>query len=232
MEPMADAIGDGRVLVVGIGLDRYRGDPNILSADELARWRRMRSVGKRREYLAGRSAMRRVLGLLVDADPRDLAIEHGAHGKPEIAGSDRVHFNLSHSGDQALLAVSKTGPIGVDIEETRAGRPFKRLARRFFTSAEADWLLGLPPGDVAAGFYRLWTLKEAYLKAIGTGLTLSSRAFEVDPESDPPRLIGTSTGQLAAEHWAMQVLPTEPGYHAALCTPAGLLGYRQVSLDN
>jgi len=228
----SDALGAGRVLVIGIALDLYEGDPGVLSDAELTRFRRMRSAGKRREYLAGRSAMRRVLGPLIDVEPRDVPIEDGAHGKPEVGGHDGVHVNLSHSGDRALLAVSRRGPIGVDIEAARPGRPFRRLARRFFAPAEYDWLDGLAAGEVADGFYRLWTLKEAYLKAIGTGLTLSSRAFEVDPETDPPRLVGTSTGQLAAECWAMQVLPIEPGYHAALCTPAGVLDYRQISLPD
>lgn len=230
MELTSDVLNDGRVMVIRIALDLHEGDAEVLSASERSRFRRMRSVGKRREYLAGRSAMRRVLGPLIDMEPRDVPIESGVHGKPEIGGHDGLHFNLSHSGDRALLAVSRHGPIGVDIEVARPGRPFRRLARRFFHPAEYDWLQGLPAGDSAAGFYRLWTLKEAYLKAIGTGLTLSSRAFEVDPESDPPRLVGTSAGQLPAEQWAMQVLPTEPGYHAALCTPAGVLDYRQVSL--
>ncbi len=230
MELALHPVSDDEVLIVAIALDLYQGDPDILSTTELARFRRMRSAGKRREYLAGRSAKRRVLGPLIDMEPRDVPIESGVHGKPEIGGHDGLHFNLSHSGDRALLAVSRHGPIGVDIEAARRGRPFRRLARRFFHPAEYDWLQGLPAGDIAAGFYRLWTLKEAYLKAIGTGLTLSSRAFEVDPESDPPRLMGVSAGQLPAEQWAMQVLPTEPGYHAALCTPAGVLDCRQISL--
>lgn len=227
----ADALAERPVLVVRIALDRYRGDVDVLSPDELARFRRMRSVGKKREYLAGRSAMRRVLAGLVDVDARDVAIENGPHGKPEVGGQGDLHFNLSHSGDRALLAVSRRGPIGVDIEAARTGRPFRRLARRFFSPSEYQWLDGLPTAGVADGFYRVWTLKEAYLKAIGTGLTLSSRDFELDPESDPPRLLGTPPGQMAAEKWAMQVLPVEHGYQAALCAPAGLLD-RQVRLSD
>ncbi len=213
-----------------IALDRYRGDPDVLSAAESARFRRMRSVGKRREFLAGRSAMRRVLAPLIDADPRDVPIEHGGHGKPEIGDHEGLHFNLSHSGDQGLLAVGRRGPIGVDIELARPGRPFRRLARRFFAVPEFDWLDGLPAADLADGFYRLWTLKEAYLKAIGTGLTVSSRAFRFDPEIDPPLLVRTPKGHEAPECWAMHVLPADPGYHAALCMPAGRFDYRQVSL--
>jgi len=232
VELTSEALGDDRALVVRVALDLYQGDAGVLSATERARLRRMRSVAKQRDFLAGRSAIRRVLGPLLDADPRGVSIEDGVHGKPELTGSQRLHFNLSHSGDRALLAVSRRGPIGVDIEAARPGRPFRRLARRFFAASEYDWIQGLPARDLADGFYRLWTLKEAYLKAIGTGLTLSSRAFQVDPRRDPPRLVTTPAGQLAAERWTTRVLPIEPGYHAALCTPAGLLDCRQVSLED
>ncbi len=226
----ADMVDDVSVLVIEIDLCAYPGDAEILNTSERARLRRMRSVTKKREYLAGRCLTRRVVGDLTDTEPRDVRIEHGPNGKPDLARTHGLHVNLSHSGERALLAVSRHGPIGVDIEVGRTGRPFARLSRRFFAPSEHEWIQGLAAADVASGFYRLWTLKEAYLKAIGTGLTLSSRTFQVDAESDPPRLIETSPNQLTAEHWTMRVLPTEAGYHAALCTPVSLLRYRKVCL--
>ena len=79
-----DTLGDDEVLVVGIALDSYRGAQDLLSDPEGARFRRMRSTAKRREFLAGRSAMRRVVGALVETEPRDVRFEFGAHGKPVL----------------------------------------------------------------------------------------------------------------------------------------------------
>jgi len=222
-------LGPADVLVVGIALDSYRGDEALLSGAEGARFRRMRSTAKRREFLVGRSAMRRVLGRLMRTEPQDVRFELGAHGKPGVAGEHRLYFNLSHSSERAVLAVTRGGPVGVDIEAARPGRPFHRLAKRFFAAPEYESLQGLSATEFADGFYRLWTLKEAYLKAIGTGLTLSSRAFEIDA-GDPPRLVKTAEGHLGADHWGLQVLPAEAGYHVALCTPAGVSDVRPVAL--
>ncbi len=218
-------------VVVRIALDRDTGDPNVLNSAEHARWQRMRSPTKQREFLVGRTAIRRAIGALTATAPAAIEVAYGAQGKPYVKGDTRLHFNLSHSGDLALLALSRRGPIGIDIEIERARRPFRRLANRFFAAPEAAWFEATPAGRQRQAFYRMWTLKEAYLKAIGTGLTLSSRAFVIDAASEPPRLTKTSAAPAVTDGWALQSLPGDDGYAAALCTPTGVADYRRMSLN-
>jgi 4'-phosphopantetheinyl transferase len=189
----------------------------------------MRSSAKRREFLVGRTAIRRVLGAILEMPPAAVTLVEGPHGKPHIGATPPLQFNLSHSGDQAILAVG-TAPLGVDIEQMRSGRPFTRLADRFFAAVEAQWLHAQPAASRQRAFYHLWTLKEAYLKALGTGLTLSSQSFSVDAAADPPRLLQTPPDRAAAASWNLRWLPAATGYCAALCTQAPLVEYRQVAL--
>lgn len=219
-------------LVAHVALDREPGDPAVLSADERARWERMRSHTKRREFLVGRTALRTTLGALLGVPPRDLRFEYGPHGKPLLAQHPALHFNLSHSGDRAVVVVCRRGPVGVDIEALRPSRPFRRLADRFFAPPEADWLASLPAAAQRNAFYRMWTLKEGYLKAIGTGLTLSSRAFVIDAGVEPAQLVETPADQQDASAWTLHEVSATAGYVAALCTPTSVVHYREVSVPD
>lgn len=217
-------------IVVAVPLDEAPVDPDVLDPAEHARLRRMRSERRSREFAAGRTALRTVLAAVLGVEPSAVPIVSGPHGKPMLREPATVHFNLTHSGELGLLAVGTAGALGVDVERVRAGRPFLRLAERFFTPAESRWLRSRGGAARRDAFYRMWTLKEAYLKALGTGLSVSSRAFELDAD-EPPRLLSGVSGHAPAERWALQFLPVPGDYRAALCTPAGDVEYRLVSLS-
>ncbi|HJO02784.1 MAG TPA: 4'-phosphopantetheinyl transferase superfamily protein [Acidobacteriota bacterium] len=228
---MLPALGGSRTIDVwSFVLDGALAAPEVLDGVERARLRRMRSPSKRLEFLVGRSMLRTVLGDVLDVSPAEVLIEYGAHGKPRLPG-DELTFNLSHSGDRALVAVAAGGRVGVDVEQRRPRRPFRRLSRRFFAEAEDRWLHGLQAADRAAGFYRAWTLKESYLKAIGTGLAFSSRHFAMELACDPPRLMETGYPGDEPALWHFATPEVRGGYAAALCWdgPARRVRRRQAS---
>lgn len=146
-----------------------------LSEDEEARAGRYVHARDRMAFRAARAGLRRVLGLVTDRDPACLTFRQDAAGKPFLPGGPS--FNLSHSGDWALLGVTPAHPLGVDLE---AHRPVETaVARRFFSPAEQAALRRLPITDWPTGFFRLWTRKEAVVKALGTGLSHPLDSFDV-----------------------------------------------------
>jgi len=145
-------------------------------------------------------------------------ILRGEHGKPYAPGLDGLDFNLSHARNHVLLAFAHNQPLGVDLERLDREHAVEDLARRFFAPAEADSLKRLPSPQQLPAFLRLWTCKEAVLKAIGAGLSfgLSRVAFELSDDGIP-----TGLGQLAPaagmpRDWCVTLLEPAPGFAGAL----------------
>ena len=155
-------------------------------------------------------------GLLLNIALRDCGLQAGEmrtgeYGKPCFPALPDFHFSLSHSGGLALCAVSAL-PLGCDIEQIRGDR--LRLAARFFHPEEHAWLLSLPEGERQAAFFRLWTCKESFIKAIGRGLSLPLDSFCVLP-GDPPALRQTADPR----QWFLRSFRLDE-YACALCTQA------------
>ena len=153
----------------------------LLDGAERAGCRRLRGARARREQVAARAALRRILSLYVGRPPGRLEFRRGPFGKPYLrqrAGPE-IYFNLSHSGGFGLVGVTRAAEVGVDLEFRRRDRDWRRLAARFFAPEELAWLEGLPAGERLGGFYRIWTLKEAWLKATGHGLRYGLGRFAV-----------------------------------------------------
>ena len=125
----------------------------------------------RRRWVASRWALREILGRYLDEAPEELVLEVGERGKPRIAGSTSVRFNLSHSEELALVAVTEAGEVGIDIERVDPDRHFLELARHGLDPAEADLVRRAPAGERPGAFYRAWVRKEAIGKCTGAGLT-------------------------------------------------------------
>jgi len=133
--------------------------------------------------MAARGTLRRVLGRYLNREPSDVRFEYGPWGKPSLARPDSesgLCFNLSRSHDLMLMALTRGHEVGVDLEHTGRDRPVLELAIRFFAPGDAKALEDLPDGERTRAFYRLWTSKEARLKAAGTGLGLLDRNDSID----------------------------------------------------
>ena len=151
---------------------------DILSEDERARAARFRFDHDRKRFAAGRTAMRLLLAGYLKAKPEQIHFTYGPAGKPAIAGS-KVAFNLTHSGASALLAFALDCQVGADVELIRLIDDFPALAQYSFAPGEYQRWQALPADQKARAFYRCWTRKEAYLKAIGEGIAHRLQKFEV-----------------------------------------------------
>jgi 4'-phosphopantetheinyl transferase len=143
-----------------------------------------------------------VLATYTGTPAHALRFERARHGKPYLVGHS-IRFNLSHSGDLALIAVARDREVGVDVEAIRPERDVVGIARHFFAPGESEALSAEPPRRRAAAFYRCWTRKEAYMKACGLGLALRPDSFDVS---------------LVPPGWHFVDLAVGDGYAAALVT--------------
>jgi 4'-phosphopantetheinyl transferase len=153
----------------------------ILSPDERIRAGRFHFAGDRARFISGRGLLRTILGRYLDLPPAELKFTHGPHGKPELTGvCSSLQFNLSHSDDLMLLAVTHARAVGIDLEMMRDNVPFQALADYYFEPEDAWSLRLLPPAQRAWKFYDLWTSAEARLKATGIGLTKGLKVIASD----------------------------------------------------
>ena len=149
------------------------------------------------------------LALYLDAGTADVQIDLEPNGKPRLRGGE-LHFNVSHSGDAMLLAVSRDHDIGVDLEFSRRPRRVIELAQRWFDPSEAAALQALPESSRQAAFLRLWTCKEAALKAHGGGISsgLHNVAFKVNEIGEIDEAVDPM--------WRVVQLKPGPGYVGAV----------------
>jgi len=161
---------------------------DLLSPEERVKAARFRFDHDRHRYIVAHAALRLVLAGYLHCKPADVLLQPGALGKPLLAGPGRVgslSFNLSHSGDWGLLGVGQQEHIGVDIEQYRDIPDLQEVAATVLSEAELSVLHTRPAQERAACFLRLWTRKEAVVKATGAGIGTALDAIEIDP-ADPP----------------------------------------------
>jgi 4'-phosphopantetheinyl transferase len=159
---------------------------SLLSPDELARYRRYQVPHAARTFLAARVLLRSALSQYCAITPADWRFETNPWGRPRIATSNApagLSFNLSHKPGCVACLIGYGRALGVDVEDTAAGRPHVlELVERFFSPSEAAELRALSVERQCDRFYELWTLKESYIKARGMGLSLGLSRFSFTPE--------------------------------------------------
>ena len=193
-------------------LERFR---RTLEASELERAGRFYFDKHRRHFIVGRGFLRTVVARYLGAQPHALRFEYGAYGKPALGSGHTLRFNLSHSNEVALLAVALDAELGVDVEHIRADFATEDIARRYFSRAEVEVFNALPPEERVAAFFRCWTRKEAYIKAIGKGFSQALDAFDVTlaPEVAPALLRAEEDD---ASRWFLTDVPVGESYAGAL----------------
>jgi len=152
---------------------------DTLSTDERARAARFAFERDARRFRHGRAMLRGLLGHWCQQAPHALQIATGPQGKPFLPDQASCHFNLSHSANQAMLAISATHELGLDLEALRAPTELAALAGQIMTPAEWVVWSALPDADRLGAFYLCWTRKEAALKALGTGLLVEPHTLDV-----------------------------------------------------
>ncbi len=204
---------------------RLSANPDVIAfplpADQKERATRFHFDHDRVRYIASHVALQKVLGEYTGLKPGEISFQTTPKGKPHLNGDHRAltAFNLSHSADYALIAVTRGVEVGVDIERHRYSIEYVDLSERFFTLAEREWLDALPSGSRAEGFFRVWSAKEALLKALGTGLLAPLREVGVRLESEH-RIAFDSKAQADIGRWKGCELNLVPGYSAAVVMEA------------
>jgi 4'-phosphopantetheinyl transferase len=174
----------------------------------------------RGRFLVARGFLRRLLSVYTGTPAARHRITYGPRGKPGLQASPsrRLQFNLAHSGEMAVFAFASTLPLGVDIEEVRPIEDLLSIARSTFTAGEVRTLVDLGARDRAPAFFRCWTRKEAYVKAVGEGLYLPLDSFEVSLRPGEKAEITAGVGR---NEWSLYHLEPAEGYVGALAVPKG-----------
>jgi 4'-phosphopantetheinyl transferase len=199
------------------GPDEVEGYCQLLSQAERVRADRFQFPHDRRRFAVSHGCLRMLLGRHLGMDPAVMEFDHTEYGKPFLARAPDFHFNLSHSGERALFALSADHLVGVDIEFLHKEVDALALARRYFAPNECASLEAMPAERRQRAFFACWTRKEAVLKAMGAGLTVPLDQFEVsvDPEA-PPRLLASAG--LPDGHWALCSVDVGPDYYASIAS--------------
>lgn len=202
-----------------LGRERTAAMHELLSLDERERAARFRFDRDRDRYVAGRGLLRCLLGAYTGREPAAIAFSYGPYGKPSLQDA-ALHFNLSNSGAVALIALSASAELGVDLELAREDFSREHIAERFFSPAEVRDLRALAPEEQPTAFLRCWTRKEAFIKARGDGLSLALDSFDVTLQPGQPAMVTrTAWSEEEPRHWGMQDLSDdEGGFIAAVAT--------------
>ena len=221
--PSPPTIPIGRVDVWRVRLDAppmAGSEGNVLSPDEIARASRFHFEKDRIHFTRCRSALRGLLAGYLAIPAAEIRFEYLASAKPQLAAEQNpraLQFNVSHSAGMALIAVGSEHRLGVDIEKIRSDVDTALLAERFFSLRERAGLQALPEHLRVPGFFACWTRKEAFLKAIGDGLSFPLADFSVTTHPDlDPELEEISGNTEAGKQWFLADLSVFDGYRATV----------------
>lgn len=213
------------VRVWEFGLDVPQDDMNdcerLLSSDERERAARYVLPVVRSRFIVARARLRSILGEILGVPGDQPTFTYAEHGKPYLAPpwhASGYRFNLAHSADRALLAVARDHDIGCDLETHRGLRYGPAVARRFFSEGENAELSQYDGEAWTEAFFRIWTLKEAFVKAHGAGLTFPTRSFTVTiQDGEANCLVAVEREPKARERWHLQSIETRQKDPGAVC---------------
>lgn len=190
----------------------------LLTADERERARRLTRAEARLAYVVGRGVLRSLLARQIGCGPEEVPICYNRFGKPELPGGGGPFFNLSNASGRIAIALGPEAKVGIDIERVRDGEDWPELSRRFFAQREAGYLASLDPAERTAAFFHIWTRKEAYLKALGSGLSTPLDAFCV-----PPGPLGDQVARVedGSQAWEVRAIDCGEQFAGACVVPAG-----------
>ena len=200
-------------------LDRPEPEVDALSAllapDEQARASRFHFDRDRRDFIVARGLLRLLIGHYLGCVPAEPAFVYGPQGKPALRPDTGLHFNVAHSSGVALFAFAVDGPLGVDVECIRPVE-HEALAERFFSQAECAALEHVPADHRHEAFFTVWTRKEAYIKALGGGLSVPLDQFDVSVEAAADTSLVVERKPGATMPWIVHNIDAGPEFRGAL----------------
>lgn len=228
------ACGEGEIHVWLASLEQepraVRALHATLSAEERQRADRFHFARDCEHFVVARGVLRDILGRYLGAPPAGIRFSYSQYGKPSLkegSGGGRLRFNVSHSHGLALYAVARAREVGLDIEYLRDDLAGQEIAERFFSPAEVAALRALPVTQRTAAFFNCWTRKEAYIKALGEGLSHPLHRFSVSLiPGEPAFLLHAEDDPSAPARWWMTAPPVADGYAAAVVAEGGVARVR------
>ncbi|MGL5832081.1 MAG: 4'-phosphopantetheinyl transferase family protein [Waterburya sp.] len=195
----------------------------LLSTDEIARANKFHFVQHKSRFIAARGILRQLLGNYLKVSPCSLTFTYSDRGKPQLPHNSLLQFNLSHSQNYGLFGFTLNHLIGVDLEYQRVMPDALNIAQRFFSVREFKMLAEVPQEQQSKLFFQLWTAKEAYLKAIGTGLSGSLASIEISfDENHSPYLSPSQKDQVETNAWSLYSCTPEINYLGAIAINSGI----------
>ena len=167
-------------------LSKFNGNPiapGVLSQEEISKGERFHLQAKRDNYYQAKSITRLLASRYLNIRAGSIAIHATRQGKPYFEGKDRIHFNTSHSANMFVIAFSDA-PVGVDIELVRELTDLKSVASNVFSLAEHTHFAGLVPAEQSKYFFKLWCIKESFLKLTGSGLSGEPKEIAISEHDD------------------------------------------------
>jgi 4'-phosphopantetheinyl transferase len=205
-------------------IERISALEQTLSSDERDRAMRFHAERDRNRFIVGRGVLRTILSSYLEVNPAQLHFVYGPRGKPmltDLPGSSTLYFNVAHSNELILFALTRAGAVGIDIEWLQLIRDTEVVARRFFLPREVAELAALPRERRALAFSNLLTRKEAFLKATGAGLSAPLAEIEVSfTPGELPRLLSIAGNLQAAACWTLEDLSPAADYKGAVAVAA------------
>lgn len=188
----------------------------VLSDEELARASRFVYDLHRNRYVAGRVALRELLGRYLDLPASDVCFRYSEYGKPEVP-RETLRFNVAHSGDLAVIGLTAHDRLGVDVERIRELRDIDGIAQSVFSERELEAFQALRGSSKTQAFFDCWTRKEAFVKAVGEGLSCALDAFDVTLRpGDEARLVELQGSTARAAAWSLFDLAPMNGWVGAV----------------
>lgn len=195
----------------------------FLSSDELTKAQQFYFEKDRFASIAARGMLRKILGHYRSLPPQKIQFQYSSHGKPFLVYDTDLEFNVSHSHERVLYAITRKRAVGVDIEYLRPVQELQQLAQHYFSKNEIAMLETVPPEKRLEAFYNCWTRKEAYIKAKGEGLSMPLHLFDVSLiPGEPARLLQTRGDEQEAHRWILEAFTPEKNYIAALVVESTL----------
>lgn len=192
----------------------------VIGSDERSRAGRFRFEVHRDRFIAGRGIQRRLLARYLGADPAALSYRLAHHGKPALDApwdAAGLRFNVSNAENGLLVAVSLDRELGVDLEAVRSLGDRDDVARRFFSAPEVAVYDAVDEAERDAAFFTCWTRKEAYIKAVGEGLSMPLDCFDVTLRpGEPARILAERGNPATTGRWTLRELDPGPGWLGAV----------------
>ena len=194
----------------------------LLSEDERERVQKFCIDRARKHYCISRGSLRTILGRYTDNNPSAVRFNYSEFGKPSI-DSEHIQFNVSHSGDVALIGVTKKHEIGIDVELIRNVKNASSIVMRYFSPRERSHYQCVPATEKLLAFYNGWTRKEAFTKAVGQGLYFPLDSFDVSLiPGQPSQLLSVREPSFSSHHWRIDSFTPTAGYKAAIAVPSNI----------